>query len=201
MFMHENLWLIGNRSMMLNTLFSRVCPPMNTEVSCTHQTMMQPRGRCFESRSINILFLTMLRMNCALIKIFEMSHVMRKLVLAICEQQSTDQPAHPRSLISTFVVRYWDSIIPYFAKYKISRLYLVSIAEQASLSLTWLETLKTDFLMTRLKCFSAIYRLLMACWSCWTCYMVACSCSMQLYYLNMFYKVLKIWATEKIEKI
>ena len=45
-------------------------------------------------------------------------------------------PVHPCSLISTFVVRYSNRIIPILAKSKISRLYLVSVAEQARLSLT-----------------------------------------------------------------
>ena len=36
--------------------------------------------------------------------------------------KNADQPAHPRSLISTFVVHYLDSIIPILAKCKISRL-------------------------------------------------------------------------------
>ena len=44
---------------------------------------------------------------------------------------------HPRSLISTFVVRCLDSMICILAISKVSRLYLVSIAEQAGLSLTW----------------------------------------------------------------
>ena len=43
------------------------------------------------------------------------SHVMRKPVYAICEQHrrllGADQPAHPHSLISTFVVRCLDRII------------------------------------------------------------------------------------------
>ena len=54
------------------------------------------------------------------------------------------------SLISTFVVHYLDSLIPILAKSKISRLYLVSVAEQASLSLTWSQTPKTGFVMTGL---------------------------------------------------
>ena len=66
-----------------------------------------------------------------------MSHIMRKSVLSICEQKDADQPVYPGSLISTFVVRYLDSIIPTLAKDKISRLSPVSIAEQASLCLTW----------------------------------------------------------------
>ena len=52
------------------------------------------------------------------------------------------------SLISAFVVRYLDSIIPILAKSKISRLQLVSVAEQAGLSLTWWQSPKTDFLVT-----------------------------------------------------
>ena len=47
--------------------------------------------------------------------------------------------------IITFVVRYLDSIIPLLAKSNISRLWLISVAEQAGLSLTWSETTKTGF--------------------------------------------------------
>ena len=55
---------------------------------------------------------------------------------ALCEQKDAVQPAHPCSLISTFVVCCLDtgSIIPVLAKSKISILYLVSVAEQAGLS-------------------------------------------------------------------
>ena len=49
---------------------------------------------------------------------------------------SADHPAHLRSLISTFFVPCLDSIC-ILALSKVSRLYLVSIAEQAGLSLTW----------------------------------------------------------------
>ena len=41
-----------------------------------------------------------------------------------------------------------DSIIPKLAISKVSRLQLVSVAEQASLSLTWSQTPKTGFLVT-----------------------------------------------------
>ena len=37
---------------------------------------------------------------------------MRKSVYAISEQPGADQPAHLRSLVSAFVVRCLDSIIP-----------------------------------------------------------------------------------------
>ena len=81
----------------------------------------------------------------------DMSLVMRKPVLAICENnKGADQPAHPRSLISTFVVRCLDSIIPLLAISKISSLYLASETEQAGFSLPWSKTLKTGFLVTRL---------------------------------------------------
>ena len=52
------------------------------------------------------------------------------------------------SLISGFAVRYLDSIIPIPAKFKLSRLKLVSVAEQAGLSLTWSKLPKTGFLVT-----------------------------------------------------
>ena len=61
---------------------------------------------------------------------------MRKPVLPYASNKGTDQPAHPRSLISAFVFRCLDSIIPLVSISKISSLQLVSVAEQAGLSLT-----------------------------------------------------------------
>ena len=66
------------------------------------------------------------------------------------------QPAHVRA----FVFRCLDSIIPILAKFKLSRLYLASVAEQTGLCLTWYNPLpppthhtqtKTGFLLTWLK--------------------------------------------------
>ena len=49
-----------------------------------------------------------------------------------------DQPAHPHSLISIFVICYLDSIIPLVSISEISSLSkVVSVAEQVSLRLTW----------------------------------------------------------------
>ena len=45
-----------------------------------------------------------------------------------------------------------DSIIPLLAISKISRFWLVTVAEQAGLSLTWSQTLKTGFLVMLLMC-------------------------------------------------
>ena len=65
--------------------------------------------------------------------VYYLSHVMRKPVYAICDQQrhrsacaSADQPAHLHSLIGAFVVRCLDSIIPLVSISKISSLYLSS---------------------------------------------------------------------------
>ena len=80
-----------------------------------------------------------------------LSHVMRKPVLPYANNKGPDQPAHPRSLISAFVVRCLDSIIPLLVKAEISRPELVSVVEQAGLSLTWSKSPKTGFLVTWLK--------------------------------------------------
>ena len=61
--------------------------------------------------------------------------------------KGTDQPAHSRSLISTFVVRCLDGIIPLLAIAEISSLQLVSVAEQAGLSRTLSKPPKTGFLV------------------------------------------------------
>ena len=50
--------------------------------------------------------------------------------------KGADQPAHPRSLIRTFVVHCLDSIISIVSVTRISSLMLASVAEQASLSPT-----------------------------------------------------------------
>ena len=64
-----------------------------------------------------------------------MSTIIRKPALSICEQQRRRSAAHPRSLISAFVVRCLDSIIPLVSISKIPSLYLASVAVQAGLSL------------------------------------------------------------------
>ena len=59
--------------------------------------------------------------------------------------KGADQPAHLRSLISTFVVRCLDSMICILAISKVSRYQLASVAEQAGLNLTWLKIPKDMF--------------------------------------------------------
>ena len=72
-------------------------------------------------------------------------------LMSYANNKGTDQPEHPRSLISAFVVRCLDSTMSLVSVTKISSLMLASVAEQVGLSLTWSETPKTGFLVTRLK--------------------------------------------------
>ena len=51
-----------------------------------------------------------------------------------------DEPAHPRSLISNFVIRLFKSIISRLAAYKVSVFYLVFVAEQTALKFALSET-------------------------------------------------------------
>ena len=60
--------------------------------------------------------------------------------MSYANNKGADQPAHPRSLISAFVVRCLNSIISVVSISEISSLQLASVAEQASLSLTWSKT-------------------------------------------------------------
>ena len=55
--------------------------------------------------------------------------------MTYANNKDADQPAHPHSLISTFVVRCLDSIIPLVSKSEISSLYLAYVAAQAGLNL------------------------------------------------------------------
>ena len=68
-------------------------------------------------------------------------------LMPYANNKGADQPAHPRSLISTFVVRYLNSIYK-LALSKVSRFYLVSVTVQACLSLPWSQTPNTVFLVT-----------------------------------------------------
>ena len=57
------------------------------------------------------------------------------LFMPYANNKSTDQPVHPCSLISAFVVHCLDSIFPLVSISKISSLYLAPVAVQAGLSL------------------------------------------------------------------
>ena len=66
--------------------------------------------------------------------------------MSYANNKGTDQPAHLRSLISAFVVRFLDSKMPLLAKSIFRRLLLASAAEQARLRLTGSQP-KTGFLV------------------------------------------------------
>ena len=61
------------------------------------------------------------------------------------DNKGADQPAHPRRLISTFVIRFLKTIISRLAMSEIAILLLVSVAEQAGLSLALSGISKTGF--------------------------------------------------------
>ena len=66
--------------------------------------------------------------------------------------KGADQPVHPCSLISAFVIRLLESIISRLATGEVSIFQLVSVGEQNKLNLHLLETPKTGFVATRPKC-------------------------------------------------
>ena len=66
-------------------------------------------------------------------------------LMSYANNKGADQPAHPRSLISAFIVRCLDSVMSLVSVTEISSLMLASVAEQASLSLTWSETPEDTF--------------------------------------------------------
>ena len=57
-------------------------------------------------------------------------------LMPYANNKGADQPSHPLSLISTFIVRCLDSMICNLALPKVSRFQLASVAEQAGLNHT-----------------------------------------------------------------
>ena len=76
--------------------------------------------------------------------LIEMSYE-KTCLMSYANNIDTDQPAHPRSLISAFVVRCLDSVMSLVSVIKISSLVVASVDEQASLSLTLSETPEDTF--------------------------------------------------------
>ena len=68
---------------------------------------------------------------------------MKKPVLS--RMRPTKAQISLRSLISAFLVRYLDCIIPILSISKVPRLSLACVAEQAGLSLTWSHTSRERF--------------------------------------------------------
>ena len=70
---------------------------------------------------------------------------MTKPVMPYANNKDADQPAHPLSQISGFVVLAVDSTIPINSIDNISRLLLAFVAGQTGLSLTWSHTSEDRF--------------------------------------------------------
>ena len=81
-------------------------------------------------------------------------------LVCICENKDADQLRDNREVDQRPCFRYIASTIPLLPKYKISSVWISSVAVQPGLCETWSETLKTGFLTTRL-----IFR-----WSLWHFY-------------------------------
>ena len=71
------------------------------------------------------------------------------LTSGVANNKGPDQPGHVRSLISAVVIRLMENIISKLATSEISVFYLVSVAEQTRLCVTWSEFPRTGFLTSR----------------------------------------------------
>ena len=60
-----------------------------------------------------------------------------------------DQPAHPRSPVSAFVIRFLESIISKLATGGILIFFLVSVAKETGLKLAFVENPKKGFVASR----------------------------------------------------
>ena len=80
--------------------------------------------------------------------------------MSYANNKGADQPAQPRSLISTFVVHCLHSIISLDSTAEISRLLLAFVAAQAGLCLAWSETPEDTFcrVMAHIDIIPIIYR-------------------------------------------
>ena len=76
---------------------------------------------------------------------------MRKQAFCICENKDADQLCGNRTANQRLCFRYIASVMPLLSKSENSSLYPFSVAVQCGLCRTWSETLKTGFVVTRLK--------------------------------------------------
>ena len=82
----------------------------------------------------------------------KMSRVVRKPAFCICENKDADQLRGNREADQHLCFRYIESTIPLLPKSEILSFYPSSVIAQPGLCRTCSETLKTGFLITRLKC-------------------------------------------------
>ena len=67
----------------------------------------------------------------------------------VTNNTGADQPAHPRSLISAFLIRFFERTICKLATGEISIFWIVSVAEETGLKLGLSETPKTGCVASR----------------------------------------------------
>ena len=67
------------------------------------------------------------------------------MIYVNANNKGADQPAHPHSLISAFVVRCLYSVMSLVSVTKISSIMLASVAEQTIMSPTWSDTPEDTF--------------------------------------------------------
>ena len=75
---------------------------------------------------------------------------MRKMAFCICENKDADQLRGNRKADQRLCFHYMDITIILLRKYQISSLQPSSVVVHAGLCWTWLDSLKTRFLATRL---------------------------------------------------
>ena len=78
-----------------------------------------------------------------------LASTLENLSSVFANDKGADQPAHPRSLISAYVICLLEKIIFKLATTKLSVFYLVSVAEETGLSLVLFQTPKTGFVAMR----------------------------------------------------
>ena len=98
--------------------------------------------------------------------------------------KGADQPTHPRSLISTFVVCFLDSMICILAISKVLRFYLASVAAQPGLNLTWWKIPEDTFSRDVARLY-VYYDVLVLCSSCWDLVYIS---SAECYYRVLFFE-------------
>ena len=89
-----------------------------------------------------LMLISVVSMQCYIPTQNELREPWENLFLTYANNTGEDQPAHLRSLISTFIVHCLD-IIPLVSIAEISSLNIASVTEQDGLSLTWSQTPKT----------------------------------------------------------
>ena len=122
---------------------ARSLAPLNgwaCAVKNCHDGMLEDTNSLDAVQLCSNLFWTTVVNSCFLFWTTPIWATWENLFMPYANNKGANQPAHPRNLISAFIVHCLDSTIPLLVIAEISRPQLVSEAEQAGLSLTWSKT-------------------------------------------------------------